>query len=269
MSYLTQDDIKSAIGVKIPTVAETLANRPEVCEFSPVDNPHPPMRWNGWSCDGYGYLFDETLAVALRKCPCWRDAQSKNLVAIYRDQIPSEQRSIIDNANPAVGAAAVVNQRWTPRKSMGLALTGPCGVGKTVAGHLAMKQMVRDHEVGGVYISTRSIAAAVWAMATDEGDRGRAEKYLTKLAKVCRWKACVFIDDLGRERMSDAVTSKIAEYIDSLYERRAPVVITTNYHTEKLSMLYGPDIVSRLKDRSWITSIAVGGADMREGVNHE
>jgi DNA replication protein DnaC len=75
---------------------------------------------------------------------------------------------------------------------------------------------------------------------------------------------CIFIlDDLGREKDTEATAGRLASMIAARYERRATTIITSNLSLEAIGAKYGRDIQSRLLDRRWITIVPIRAEDAR------
>ncbi len=237
----------------------------EPCEFSAPDRPHPPKIWpDGSYCDGGGFVYTpDGRSVYKKRCPCWIKAKQRDMLIDYGRMIPLEFRGVVREADDTKFACATAFSVWHPTKSPGLFLVGRSGIGKTVAAHRAAMRMIPHHGVGGYYISCRSVAADCSLLATDTTEKYRAEERLTRHILACRGRFVVVLDDLGRERQSEATIQRMCEYIDALYERRAPCVITTNIGGAEIKARYGADICSRLTDTSWVTAAVIRGEDLR------
>ncbi len=237
----------------------------EMCRYSPVHKPHPPKVYaDGSYCDGNGYIYTaDGKSVYPTRCGCYLRAKTRDHVAEYLNNIPLAGRSVVRNADEGRYAAATLFGQWSPGKTKGVILIGGSGLGKTVAGHRAVMYMIRHHQRGALYVSTRHVASDCLLLATDNAEKVKAEDRLTRVSSACRGDAIVFLDDLGRERLSDATTQRIAEYIDFLHERRAPAVFTSNFTGKFLGERYGTDVMSRLMDQSWLTVVKVDGHDKR------
>lgn len=241
----------------------------EPCEFSSPQRPHSIKKWpDGSQCDGYGTVFaPDGRTVYSRPCPCWLKSKQRNYADDYISVIPIEFRKVVRHADMTKYACGKAFSAWHPNKSPGLYLCGNSGVGKTVAAHRAALMMINHYGLGAYYISCRNVASDCSILATDTSERYRAEERLTRHILACRGRSIVVLDDLGRERQSDATVSKMAEYIDALYDRRAPVVITTNLGGTEINTRYGRDITSRLIDTTWVTPVIVQGEDLRSPRN--
>lgn len=237
----------------------------EMCRYSPVHAPHTPKVYaDGSYCDGSGYIYTaDGKSVYPTRCGCYLRAKTRDHIAEYLNHIPLEGRSVVRNADESRYAAGLLLSKWQPGKTKGIIIIGGSGQGKTVAGHRAVMYLIRHYQKGALYVSTRHVASDCLLLATDNNEKPKAEDRLTRVWAACRGDAIVFLDDLGRERLSDATTQRIAEYIDFLYERRAPVVFTSNFPGKYLGERYGTDVMSRLMDQSWLTIVKVDGHDVR------
>lgn len=253
-------DIKAVL--KLIPPPETCEDLP--CEFSPPENPHPPVTLkNGLKCDGYGYLLAQDGSVSRQRCPCWVAAHTADHSTRYLGKLPIETRDIIVKANEGLHAAGELFRTWKPSTSKAVFIQGATGTGKTVAGHRAVLKMISLHNSPAIYLRTRQIASDCLAMATSNGERYAAEDRLAAIKSACEARSIIFLDDLGAERESAAAASRIAGYIDTLHDRRAPCVIVTSLVGLKIEARYGRDTCSRLSDASWMTRVTVTGTDLR------
>jgi len=240
----------------------------EPCEFSPTHAPHPPKTWpDGSYCDGYGTVYAPNGSVYPKPCPCLMEARGRDNQGGYLNHVGLEIRTKVRHANESQYACKDLFETWHPGKSPGVYLIGPSGVGKTIAGHRAVLKMISALALGGYYISARHVATDCSLLATDGNERYRAEERLTRHLFACRGRSIVMLDDLGRERHSDATAQRMSEYLELLYERRAPCAITTNLAGIQIGERYGTDILSRLCDASWLTPIVCEGKDLRRPKN--
>lgn len=235
------------------------------CVYAPASKPHPPLEWpDGTFCDGGGHIYSaDGKSVIPRPCPCMQKHRESRIAPKYMGQIPPVTREIVRHADMERYAAGQVRTEWT-KAVPGVILAGASGLGKTIAGHRLVFQMIGMHRVQALYVSTRRVSADCQSMAsTEDSERKAAGVRLGELLEICRSERIVFFDDLGREDGTPAVVKRIAQCIDALYERRAPCVFTTNFTSIELAARYGDDIASRLRDRSWIQAIKITGKDAR------
>jgi DNA replication protein DnaC len=241
----------------------------EPCRYSPANNPHEPKTWpDGSYCDGGGVVYSpDGRTVYPRPCPCYLQAKGRDNQMDYINHLGLEIRSKVRHADENQYACGDMFASWQPSKSPAIQLSGISGLGKTIAGHRAVLRLIVQHAMSAHYISARSVAVDCSLLATNTDERYRAEDRLTRYTLACRGRYIVMLDDLGRERQSDATTTRMCEYIDALYERRAPCIITTNLIGQQLQDRYGRDIISRMCDASWMTTIVCRGKDLRRPQN--
>ena len=125
------------------------------------------------------------------RCSCYRQWQTRDHIAEYLNHIPLDSRSIVRNANEGKYAAGVVMRMWTPATTKGIIVIGGSGQGKTIAGHRVVMHMIRHHQRGALYVSTRHVASDCLLLATDNDEKPKAEDRLTRVWAACTGDAIV------------------------------------------------------------------------------
>lgn len=236
------------------------------CEHSDPANPHPPLVWpDGSHCDGGGIVFSrDCRSIRPYLCPCFEKSLTAKRVRNYIGSLAPGFRELIMKADESRFACGQAFAIWQPTKSPGLYLCGNSGMGKTVAAHRAAIRMISHFGKSATYISARRVAVDCALLATETSEKYRAEERLADRLIACRDDSIIVLDDLGRERLSEATSSKMCEFIDFLYERRAHCVFTTNLGGVEIARRYGRDIISRLCDSTWMTPVVCQGSDVRK-----
>lgn len=137
---------------------------------------------------------------------------------------------------------------------------GPVGTGKTFALHAIAKYIVEER--GG--------PARVWNFTDalrdikDDWDRHWTDKKHT--AETLReYKGILMLDDIGAEKATEWVVETLYGIINWRYERRMPIVLTSNVGLDKISEAYGDRIASRIVEMVGGKAgiIHIGGEDRR------
>lgn len=149
-------------------------------------------------------------------------------------------------------------------KGKGLFFSGPCGTGKT---HLAAAISISLIQKSIPVVFTTLIDLLAKIRATFRDDSRYSEDEITE---AYRSVSLLILDDLGKESPTDWTLSTLYSIINDRYERKLPLVVTTNYTDEQLinalSRRSGDDvtaeaIVSRLHEMTY--GVPMQGIDMR------
>lgn len=137
---------------------------------------------------------------------------------------------------------------WTPSNKH-MALYGPPRVGKTRMVFMLLKRL---HELMEVYATTATDFGH--HIAAKFGDSSReGHEYVTKCAE-CE---ILFIDELGKEKMTDRIESEFLWVLDQRCIWKRPMFITTNLMGEHFKQIWSRDrssaILGRFKEFfTWI-----------------
>jgi len=144
-------------------------------------------------------------------------------------------------------ASAAANEALSATRPM-LVLSGPAGVGKTVAAVQWVRAWVAARCGSALFVTALDITTA--------DVRGGA------LRAWCDTGALV-LDDLGREYLDDRgwLLSLVEGVLDARYAARRPTIITTNLARDLFKARYGERIVDRLREAG--TFIEVVGPSLR------
>lgn len=132
----------------------------------------------------------------------------------------------------------------------GLVLSGATGVGKT---HLAaaISNELIPRKVAVFFVNVPEVY-----------DRIRDEMGHKDYTKATM-KSCdlLVLDDLGKEKRSEWTDQVLYEIVNSRYEKRKPIIVTTNYSAQELANNVDKAVVSRLFEMC--VFVNVNGTDRR------
>jgi DNA replication protein DnaC len=138
----------------------------------------------------------------------------------------------------------------------GLWLMGDVGTGKTTLAMLISKATLEAGRSVAIYSLPR-LLAELRKTFDEDSDRSFLE-LLDRLAAV----DLLHVDDLGAERTSPWVIEQLYSIVNSRYEERRSMVVTTNLQREELVEQIGERTVSRLTEMC--DELPLFGHDRRE-----
>lgn len=142
----------------------------------------------------------------------------------------------------------------------GLFIAGPCGVGKSHLAYAIANDLIKKHNTDVV------CATMIELLFKLKESFKNNDNEILNLYKHC---SLLIIDDLGKERPTEWVASKIYEIIDARANNIKPTIVTTNYVAEDLIKKMTPDkddLTARATvDRLYETCeyIAIDGESLR------
>lgn len=200
-------------------------------------------------------------AVADYECPCAdqyvlsRWLWNSGVLAKYQRLGWRDFERLPDEAATAVlGYLDIVEQ--AVENGLGLTITGPRGNGKTLLGHLIVKEIIGKGI--GCYVTSFTQMIDVYAEGWSNKDQSRW--FNRRLRDV----PVLFIDDLGRERNRGAGTvgdNMLETVIRHRVACAMPTIITTNIDADQIGAAYGGHTESLLSECS--IPVRVAGADAR------
>lgn len=159
-------------------------------------------------------------------------------------------------------AVYAMRNNWSgkPHYTRGCLLCSPPGRGKTVAACWAALRMIEIYGQPASFIHLPTYANYIGLGMDSSKTWERAVKIEERVDDDDR---IIVLDDLGRERDSQATRDRSALLIDCLWRRNARCIITTNMRSTEIIDRYGDYISSRLLDRRWMTLVVCMGYDHR------
>jgi hypothetical protein len=220
-----------------------------LCKVCAAPFEDVPMEWEGLSltatvCEACGPLVTAhytpgTEAKDVTMTPWW----DEHCPAVYRDLISG-------HALPtAVNRRAYDRvQGFTASTDKGMVLVGPSGSGKT----LALWAKARDLEKSGVRPVFLSAVEFARRLASSARDLERANWLAS-----CR---VLIVDDVGKEKLTNAVASLMWEVLDARVNERRPTLISTRFKgtgfVERFTdAVIGEDIRGRISDSCGVDNV--------------
>lgn len=144
---------------------------------------------------------------------------------------------------------------------MGLYLFGGTGVGKTHLAQAALREVITNHSVSGIFVPVSSYVEMMYDELNNEGSL--PEEYATPyLAKYIRSVYdVVVLDSLGDENDTEFTRRSITALINHRYNAQLPVIITSLYNPKKMAARYGERLLSVIT--ACCRLIPVAGTDQR------
>ena len=181
------------------------------------------------ACGGMGLIKTET---GSRTCDC--QAAAGAAARIRRAHIPVGFASATlegfrpaPHTSQALTAARTFAREFLPgMKSCdtpGLLLTGSVGTGKTHLAVATLRAVIEEKGIDGQFVDVRELLDRLRS-SYDEGSSQSQAQILKPIMSA----DLVVIDELGAARPSDWVFETIELLIGGLYNRMAPVIVTTN-----------------------------------------
>ena len=142
--------------------------------------------------------------------------------------------------NPgAYDAAKKYAEAFTKQTQDGLLFMGYVGVGKTHLAAAILHEVIK-RGVQPIFIEASTLALKL-STSWQEGDT-------RSLANEVQKADVLIIDDLGKEKNSDTITTFLFQTINSRYEDCKPTIITTNLTRDEIKQRYEEAIYSRLME---------------------
>jgi DNA replication protein DnaC len=199
-------------------------------------------------CDGSGFLYDEG-ARAARPCTCRPRRIARRKARKLAGVIPRRYQGVSFDRPPVThmpadvvravrGYVGAVDERLADGR--GIWFSGDVGTGKTTLAMLISAEALRRGHSVAIYSLPR-LLGQLRETFDDESDASLGV-LLERLAAV----ELLHIDDVGAEQSSPWVLEQLYTIVNSRYEDRRAVMITTNLPEDELREQIGERTVSRL-----------------------
>ena len=199
-------------------------------------------------CDGSGFLFDEGTRQA-RPCTCRPRRIARHKARKLAGVIPRRYQGVsfdrppVTHMPPEVVRAArtyvgALDERLA--EGRGMWFSGDVGTGKTTLAMLISAEALRRGHSVAIY----SLPRLLGLLRATFGDDSEASLgvLLERLAAV----ELLHVDDVGAEQSSPWVLEQLYTIVNTRYEDRRAVMITTNLQEDELREQIGERTVSRL-----------------------
>lgn len=153
----------------------------------------------------------------------------------------------------------VSNWEEVSKNGRGLYFWWDVGTGKTHTASAIANELIQEYLTEVMFVSFSEVADRV----RKSFDTENTDKDLFWDMKTVE---LLVIDDFGMEKPTDWLREQIFLVVNSRYENRKPIIVTSNQSIEDIGKFLMPQIASRLLEVS--RSIKFEGADKRATVEH-
>lgn len=255
-------------------------------------------------CGGTGFTIHEDESTGrsfARPCACRREARSR--IGLRGARIPKRFANcdfasfykgpeFDPSLERAYKATEAFVRGYSERKVKGegdggLLFLGPPGVGKTHLAVAALRSLLKDHGVGGLFADFREMIKSIQS-SYDPVSETSEMQVLQPLLRT----EVLLLDDLGVCRMTEWVRDVVGHIVSTRYNERRVTLITTNLEDDRskgsaatsrprgtesdrrlarratgrpaLADRIGPEVLSRLHEMCQV--VILSGEDFRLGV---
>ena len=147
---------------------------------------------------------------------------------------------------------------WHKKNSVGLALLGNYGTGKTLLAYSILKSL-EAQGIPGYYITIPDLFDAL----TNTNDRLDVANVMKKLAVV----SCLVLDELGVQSGTEYERKRLYQIIDGRIKNGRPTIIISNLDRDELNRLMTERVMDRIRAACYTLSFT--GRSRREKVSQE
>ncbi|HEV3093408.1 MAG TPA: ATP-binding protein [Solirubrobacteraceae bacterium] len=216
-------------------------------------------------CDGSGFVVDENTNTA-SDCRCRAQRIARRRASSLEARIPNRYRAtsfeqLEGDSLSAFPAQISVVRRFAGTISQNIEqgnsmwIMGDVGTGKTALAMLVSKAALAASRTVAIYSLPRLLALIRESIEREEGVVG----FLERLSAV----DLLHIDDVGAENRTDWALEQLYTIVNTRYEERRSIVLTTNLDHKALAEQVGERIVSRLVEMCGDTVVPLYGEDRR------
>jgi len=199
-------------------------------------------------CDGSGFLYDEGGRTA-RPCSCRPARMARKRAAAVAGRLPKRFRGVSFDREPVASMnvallrevqqyVRTIDERLD--EGRGIWFAGRVGSGKTTLAMLVSKAAMEADRTVAIY----SLPRLLGLLRDSYGEDARYS--LTELIDRLCSVDLLHIDDVGAEQSSPWVLEQLYTIVNTRYEDRKAMLLTTNLDREQLEAQIGARTVSRL-----------------------
>ena len=199
-------------------------------------------------CDGSGFLYDEGGRRAY-PCSCRPSRIARKRAAAVAGRLPRRFREVSFDREPVVSMNdALIREVRSYVRSIderldegrGIWFAGAVGSGKTTLAMLVSKAAMEADRTVAIYSLPRLLA-----LLRDSYDDDAPYSLNELIDRLCAVDL-LHIDDVGAEQSSPWVLEQLYTIVNTRYEDRKSMLLTTNLDREELEQQIGVRTVSRL-----------------------
>ncbi|HEX3391087.1 MAG TPA: ATP-binding protein [Solirubrobacteraceae bacterium] len=216
-------------------------------------------------CDGSGFVVEEETNTA-SDCRCRAQRIARSRASALEARIPNRYRAstfeqLEGDSLSAFSAQVSIVRRFVKRISQNVDegnsmwIMGDIGTGKTALAMLVSKAALQAGKTVAIYSLPRLLSLIRESIEHEEGVVG----FLERLSAV----DLLHIDDVGAENRTDWALEQLYTIVNTRYEERRAIVLTTNLTHGELAEQVGERIVSRLVEMCGDTVVPLYGHDRR------
>lgn len=199
----------------------------------------------------------------------WRNRSSEE--RLQNARIPARFKGkSLSEYNSVLGDSDAFNaiQKWVSsideslENTMGLYLYGPTGVGKTHLAQGALRSILHNHCLSGIFITADRYMDMVYDEQRSKGTLPESYSDPNLLKYMRRIFDVVVLDGLGSERYkTEFAQDNLTSFVTNRYEENLITIVTSNLPPAEIKRNYNQRMLSMLQESCYF--IKVGGTDHR------